>query len=121
MHEMSIAVSLLERVLAEAAKGGLRTVTQVTVSVGSLQSVEKDLLKEAFRAAAEGSAAQGAQMEVQTQEALATCLPCGRDFKPSFHSFTCPHCGKADVKVIRGKEMFLLSLSGDAPDEAPAA
>lgn len=121
MHEMSVAVALLDRVLAEAALGGLRTVTQVSVELGALQSIEPDLLQEAFGAAAEGSLAQGARLDIQACEAAARCLACGQGFKPTYQSFVCPGCGKAEVKILRGKELFLLSLSGDSPEPAPAA
>ena len=113
MHEMSVAVALLERVLAEASLGGLVTVSQVTVEVGALQSIEPDLLMEAFRAAAEGSPAQGARLDVTQAPAQALCLACGRPFEPDYRSYTCPHCGRADLKIVKGKELFLLSLCGD--------
>jgi hydrogenase nickel incorporation protein HypA/HybF len=121
MHEMSLAVALLERVLAEAVRGGLRNVSLVTVELGSLQAVEPDLLTEAFRAAALNSVAQGARLDLQLQPAEARCLSCGQAFHPSYQDYVCPHCGQADVKILRGKEMFLLSLSGEAAEDAPPA
>jgi hydrogenase nickel incorporation protein HypA/HybF len=119
MHEMSIAVALLERVLDEAAKGGLRTVTRVSVDVGALQSVEPELLIEAFLAAAHGSAAQGAQLNLQIRPARALCLACGADFQPNYRDYACPRCGKAEVQILEGRDLFLLDLSGEA-DEAEA-
>ncbi|HXC64401.1 MAG TPA: hydrogenase maturation nickel metallochaperone HypA [bacterium] len=121
MHEMSLAVALLERVLAEAGKGGLRSVSQVTVELGSLQAIEPDLLSEAFRAAALNSVAEGARLDLQLRPAEASCRSCGQGFQPSYQDYVCPHCGQADVKILRGKEMFLLSLSGEAAEDAPPA
>lgn len=116
MHEMSIAVALLDRVLAEAAKGGLCTVTRLAVEVGALQAVEPELLKEAFSAAALGSLAQGARLDLQMRAAEARCQACSGTFKPTYQSYVCPHCGQADVRIIKGKELYLLSLSGEAAD-----
>ena len=117
---MSLAVSLLERCLAEAAKGGLSSVTRLSVELGALQSIEPDLLVEAFRAAALGSVAQGAVLELRLQDAQARCEACGQAFSPTYQSYVCPQCGKAEVTILKGKEMFLLSLSGEALDAAPA-
>jgi hydrogenase nickel incorporation protein HypA/HybF len=118
MHEMSVAIALLDRVLDEAKKGGLQTVTRATVALGTLQSIEPDLLRDAFQAAAEGSLAQGAKLEIELQAAKARCLACGHTFEPSYRDYSCPACDKAEVKVESGRDMYLLSLSGDAADEA---
>jgi hydrogenase nickel incorporation protein HypA/HybF len=116
MHEMSIAVALLERVLDEAAKGGLRTVTRISVDVGALQSVEPELLAEALTAAAHGSAAQGAQLELRIRPAKALCLACGAHFQPNYRDYACPRCGKAEVQIQEGRDLFLLELSGEAAE-----
>jgi hydrogenase nickel incorporation protein HypA/HybF len=119
MHEMSLAVALLERVLAEAGRGGLRNVNQVNVELGALQAVEPDLLIEAFRAAALNSPAQGARLDLELRPAEASCLACAELFQPSYQDYVCPRCGQANVKILRGKEMFLLSLSGEAVETPP--
>lgn len=118
MHEMSVAIALLERVIEEARKGGLRNVSQVKVELGALQSIEPQLLGEAFGAAAQGSLAEGARLDFELGQARALCLACGHSFQPSYRDYCCPACGKAELKVEAGREMFLLSLSGD-PLEDP--
>jgi hydrogenase nickel incorporation protein HypA/HybF len=118
MHEMSLAVALLERVLSEADRGGLRSVRQVSVELGSLQAVEPDLLVEAFRAAALNSAAEGASLDLKLSGAEALCQACGQRFQPNYRDYVCPGCGQADVKILRGRDLFLLSLSGESSEEA---
>jgi len=118
MHEMSVAIALLDRVIDEARRGGLQNVTRASVEVGALQSIEADLLREAFSAAAEGSLAHGATLEVTLGKAQARCLACGHSFRPTYRDYCCPSCGKAEVKVESGRETFLLSLSGDASDDS---
>lgn len=113
MHEMSVAIALLDRILEEAQRGGLGGVTRAKVELGALQSIEPELLREAFGAAAQGSLAQGASLELELGQARARCLACGQVFQPSFRDYSCPGCGKAEVKVESGREMYLLSLSGD--------
>lgn len=121
MHEMSVAVSLLERVLEEASRGGLVSVTRVNVELGTLQAIEPDLLTDAFEAAAAGSLAQGAQLLLQLRPGRALCQACGEPFDISYRDFVCPKCGKAEVQILAGKETFLLSLSGESADEGPGA
>lgn len=118
MHEMSLAVSLIERVQAEAAKGGLSRVSRVSLEVGSLQSVEPELLQEAFSVVAEGTLAEGAVLEMEVREAQALCHACGSKFEPAYFHYACPACGKADAEILGGRDLFLRSLSGEESLEA---
>ena len=74
MHELSLAKSLLRRVEAEAAKAHLVRVTAVEVEVGTLQAIEPELLAEAFKAAAEGTSSEGADLHLASVRAEACCL-----------------------------------------------
>jgi hydrogenase nickel incorporation protein HypA/HybF len=116
MHEMSLAIELMDRVLDEAQRAGLSSVTRVEVSIGALQAVEPELLVEAFHAAAEGGPAEGAELKYVLEEAAARCRACGWEYAPSFTDYICPSCGQADAEVLRGRDLLLKSLSGEAPD-----
>lgn len=116
MHEMSLAVSLLERVLDEARRAGLVKVTRVDIEIGELQGVEPDLLQEAFRAASEDGPAAGAELKAELVRARARCHACGCEFSPSFTYYVCPQCQQADAEILSGRDLLLKSLSGETPD-----
>jgi hydrogenase nickel incorporation protein HypA/HybF len=116
MHEMSLAVSLVRRVVAEASKANLVRVTEVDVQVGTLQAVEPDLFGEAFRAAALGTRAEGADLHVTPVRAEACCLICGETYEPEWADFQCPACGQAEPQILKGRDMLLAAVSGEQND-----
>lgn len=116
MHEFSLAKSLLRRVEAEAARAGLARVTAVEVEVGELQSVEPELLAEAFRAAAFGTRSAGAELRLAPVEGEARCLQCGELYRPRWGDFQCPACGLAEPQILRGHDLVLAALSGESEE-----
>ena len=66
MHELSIALSLVEAVCDELPQWGSNvTVRRVVVRVGPLSGVVSDALAFAFDVAAEGTAIAGARLEIE--------------------------------------------------------
>jgi hydrogenase nickel incorporation protein HypA/HybF len=64
MHEYSIVASLVERVEAEAARRGARSVERIHVRVGALAGVDPSLLATAFETFAPASGCAGAALEI---------------------------------------------------------
>jgi hydrogenase nickel incorporation protein HypA/HybF len=70
MHEMSLLRGLLNQVAAVALKNGGGRVRVVRLKLGPLAHIEPDHLREHFVAAAQGTLAEGAQLEIQTTDEL---------------------------------------------------
>lgn len=112
MHEMNLAVSLVRRVEAEAAKAQILKVTGLEVEVGTLQSVEPELMSDAFRAASLGTLAEGADLRLNIVKAEACCLVCGEVYEPDYADFQCPACGLAEPQILRGRDLVLTAVTG---------
>lgn len=111
MHEMSIAMSLLDGVLDAARKAGATRVESVELDVGALQLVMPEALETAWEAVRAGTLAEGAALRIQEVPAAAECRRCGRLFEPDVsYSFLCPGCDQADVKIVGGNEIILKSV-----------
>ena len=65
MHEMSIAIQLVETIRTVATDNGLRQVDEVALEVGPMTLIVPEALREAFALAAEGSPAAGAALEIK--------------------------------------------------------
>ena len=66
MHELSIAMSLVDAVCDELPRLGSRvTVRSVRIRVGPLSGVVGEALQFAFEVAAEGSPIAGARLEIE--------------------------------------------------------
>jgi len=65
MHELSIAMSLVDAICDELPKLGSVTVRSVRIRVGALSGVVPDALTFAFDVAADGSPIAGARLDVE--------------------------------------------------------
>ena len=124
MHELSIADSVV-RVASRHAAG--RRVTKVWVRVGHLRQVVPSALAFAFELVAEGTAVEGAELELEEVPATARCRECGGESRLGEFPAACPACGGLDVEVVGGDELVVESLeleeeSGtEGADEAGAS
>ncbi len=110
MHELSIAMSIVELVGEEARKAGSSTVTRVEVEIGTLAGVETDALLFAWESAREGSLASQAPLAILTIQAEASCLDCGKVFAAEHFFVQCPNCGSFRYQIVKGKELRVSSL-----------
>lgn len=117
MHEMSIAISLLEQVQRVAQDNGATRVAHVEVSAGALQLVVDDALQMAWQAASEGTVAAGSTLNIVHEAARVVCRQCGTQFAPDIsRSFACPECGEADSEVVAGNDIVLTAVTADIPE-----
>lgn len=110
MHELSIALSILDIVAEESARlGGVPGV--VHVEVGPLSGVVKAALCAAFDLAREESGFANLELIVKETEVAAWCEACD-DERPivSIQDFTCRECGAPVSRIIRGEELHVTGL-----------
>lgn len=106
MHELSITQSLIDAVLDRT---GERTVTAVNLRVGPLSGVLPDAMRFCFDIASAGTPLEGASLRIDEPQGLARCRSCDDEFELADLILLC-HCGSADVEVLRGRELMLLSV-----------
>ena len=72
----------------------------------------------AFTAMAQGTLVEGAALEIEEIAVEALCNDCGERFAPDIdHSFMCPGCHKADVKIVAGDDIVLASVVCEMEEE----
>ena len=110
MHEMSIAIQLIGQIENIAAENSAERVEAVEVEVGAMEMIVPEALEMAFEAAAEGTVAEGARLNIEEVATRARCGECGRQYTPTVASYVCPACGKAIPEILSGKGIILKSL-----------
>jgi hydrogenase nickel incorporation protein HypA/HybF len=68
MHEMSLLRDLLARIDSVAKEQGCRRVLKVRVKLGALAHISPEHFREHFEIASPGTAAEGAELEVELLE-----------------------------------------------------
>jgi len=117
MHELSIAIRLVD-VAAEHARGvpGAR-VAAVTVAIGPLAGVSEHPLRAAFTAARVGTPLADADLVVRHVPVRVWCRACAaeRDLA-GLERLACPACGSPTGDIRGGAELDLESLEFVAAD-----
>ena len=107
MHELAIAESVVA-IVERHARG--RRVVGVEVKVGHLRQVVPSALTFAFELLVEGTALEGAELQIENVAAAGICRDCGADtVLPSF-PLQCTRCGRLDIEVTAGEELVVDSL-----------
>ncbi len=113
MHEHSLAESLLRQVSAARDERRLNRVRSVTIQLGAFCGVEPVLLKSAFEEQSLQRLGAFAELQIETVELTAECEACAVCFEVVRFQFYCPHCGSEQVRITRGEELILLSITAD--------
>jgi hydrogenase nickel incorporation protein HypA/HybF len=112
MHELSIAVSLIEVATEEAARLGGARVEALHLRLGPLSGVVREALLFSFELAAEGTPIEGARLEIEEVPVVVFCRACGEErLLPNIQCFQCPVCGGPTPDVVRGRELELVTMA----------
>lgn len=118
MHELSIAMSLVEMASAAAEQAGVERVERVHLQLGALAGVVRSALEFSFEIAAEGTPLEGAELLIEELPVKIDCEQCGRISElASIQRFRCPHCDAPTSRLVQGRELQLVALEYD---EQPA-
>jgi len=110
MHELSIAMSIVDTALEESRQRGLQ-VSAVHLRLGALSGVVKDALLFSYEMACQDTALQGSRLIVEDVPVVVFCPRCQqRRALDSIQSFACPECGAPTRDILQGKELEVFAL-----------
>ncbi|MCB2222551.1 MAG: hydrogenase nickel incorporation protein HypA [Actinobacteria bacterium] len=142
MHEFALADAVVKAAVRAAREAGMARIEAITVRVGELQQIERDLfefsLTEVIPAAE--PALQGVRFVVEEEPVRFRCRVCEREFgtpdldrvedaddREAIHFLPelshayirCPGCGSPDFEILAGRGISLARVEGDT-DPGPA-
>ncbi|MGZ3496419.1 MAG: hydrogenase maturation nickel metallochaperone HypA/HybF [Vulcanimicrobiaceae bacterium] len=111
MHELSIAVAICEEVAERAARENITGVKSVRLRVGELCAVVNEALLFAWDVAAEGTAAAGSVLQIETVPVRVFCPVCQGE-RPALrvNHLACSDCGTPTPTISRGRELELVAM-----------
>lgn len=114
MHEMSIAMSLLELAEAEVLKNSCKRIVRLKVEYGAMAGIMPEALKFCFDALIEAGPHKGAVLELAEIPLKLRCPACDTVFdspKLPLLMQCCPKCGAiSGHNIEQGRELLLTSL-----------
>ena len=111
MHEMSLALSIVEQTLDAAAREGAARIIEVEIEVGCLAGVLVDSLQFCLEAVGPTSGLAGTIFRVSEVVATGDCRVCAATFPAGSFLIPCPTCGSDDVSLNGGRELKIRSLT----------
>jgi hydrogenase nickel incorporation protein HypA/HybF len=110
MHELSIAMSIVDAAMDEAQRRDVQ-VSAVHLKLGALSGVVKDALLFSYEVACQDTPLQGTQLIVEEMPVIIFCAQCKDTRKlESVQLFQCPECGTPTMDVRQGKEFEVFAL-----------
>ncbi len=120
MHELSIAMSIVELAQEEAASRGVK-IEAVHLRLGALSGVAQDALLSCYEMVCENTPLQGSRLVVEDVPIIIFCSNCKAN-RPlsSVQLFCCPECGTPTAEIVQGKELEVVALEVQECVQNPA-
>jgi len=110
MHELSIAMSIVEMAQEEAERRSVR-IDAVHLDLGPLSGVVADALLFSYEIACSGTPLEGSRLAIREVPIEVYCPACkAQKILTSMQWFRCPECGAPTSEVIHGKELLITAL-----------
>ena len=111
MHELSIAMSILELAEEEAAKHGGVAVEAIHLRVGALSGVVSEALASAYELAREQTSFENCRLIIEDVPVVVYCSKCQAE-RPvrSLQWFCCAACDTPASEVVHGRELQVSAL-----------
>lgn len=110
MHEMAIALALVEQLQRVAAEQRAVRIVRVELECGVMQQVVPEALRLAFAACSADTCAAGAELVVREEPLAAVCRACGQRYRPALDDYTCPGCRSAEAELVAGRDILLRAV-----------
>ena len=115
MHELSVALSIIEGAEEEAARQGGGRVCAVHLRLGPLSGVVKEALLFSYDLACEGTPLQGSTLVIEDIPLLIDCPQCrAKRSAVSLQRLQCAECGTPAAGVLHGAELEVSALELEA-------
>ena len=110
MHELSIAVNIVDIVTEEVNKFDSSSVVEIEIEIGSMSGVIVESLDFAMEEAVKNTCLSKAKIKFIELISEANCSKCGNHFSVDDFFAVCPKCGSFETDIIKGKELKIKKI-----------
>src|SRR6202050_85822 len=111
MHELSIAMSIVEMAQEESEQRGCFQISAVHLKLGALSGVVKEALLSSYEMACEDTCLAGSRLIFEDVPVIVFCPHCQAQRRlSSVQWFCCSECGTPTPEVVQGKELQVVAL-----------
>lgn len=110
MHELSLAMSIVDLVEREAVKAQASRIRSLELEIGTLAGIEIESLLTSLQMVMERTVLQDTRVDISRVIPKATCEQCGSVFEPQNLYTPCPVCGSYETFLVNGREFRLKAI-----------
>ena len=110
MHELSIAIGIVNIADKECKKSGMKKVELIELEIGTLSGVQLDSLDYVWHAAVKDTILENSERKIHQIQAQAICLECELTYSLDHIYDSCPICNSYFRNIIKGQELRVKSL-----------
>ncbi|MCK9423064.1 MAG: hydrogenase maturation nickel metallochaperone HypA [Bacteroidales bacterium] len=110
MHELTLAMTIVDMVVEEAERSNAGTVQEIELEVGVLSGVNADALEFALSLAMRNTVLENAFVLIVQTKGSGRCNQCDRVFAMTEIWTTCPGCNMPAGEILSGDAMRIVSL-----------
>ncbi|TSA25823.1 MAG: hydrogenase maturation nickel metallochaperone HypA [Bacteroidetes bacterium] len=110
MHELSIALNILDIVQEECRRAESSSVAEVVIRVGTLSGVDTEALTTCLHVASRDTLMQDARIRIDRQQGRGWCSGCFTEFEMEDILTLCPGCLQPASELRAGQEMQIDSI-----------
>lgn len=110
MHELSIALSIIDIAKSEAEKAEALVIKEIEIDVGTLSGIEFESLEFSFSAVTKNTGMEKTVFIINKIMARSECLDCHALFDVQYVFDSCPECRGFNTILVQGKELKVKSL-----------
>ena len=111
MHELSLALNIVDLAEEEARKAGSERISEVCIEIGQLAGVDRDALEFALEIAKQNTMLEHCLLNISATTGKGYCKNCTREFAMDNLLMTCPVCNYHPVELTDGDRLRLVSLT----------
>jgi hydrogenase nickel incorporation protein HypA/HybF len=111
MHELSIALNILDLAAEQAERHGGGRVAAIHLRLGPGSGVLAEALRSAYELARETCAMNATELMIEEIPLVAYCAKCAAEQTlASPQALRCPVCGTPTPDIVRGRELEIVAL-----------
>lgn len=110
MHELSIALSILDELEEQVEQHGGAVVEAIYLRIGAFSGVDIHALRFAWEMAAENTPFAASRLELEPVPLLVYCPQCNTTHTPDPQRIACPRCITPEQEIIEGRELEVRAL-----------
>lgn len=110
MHELSIAISIVDTAIKQATMASASRVSEVELDIGTHSGIEYESLEFALEVAVKDTILEKTLFRINRVEPVAECPACEHLYTPEGMFSYCPKCKEQGIRLIQGTELQIKSL-----------